>query len=175
MQDTVIPVSVHEECNYNVVITAVHQHKRAYMTTVLKLTLLVELQALLFSCGPCYFVVWGGNWNTVMSCTGELASWSELSRTEQLYWPTLWIQKRVNFFLRNNNFCSDIHYETHLELKNWRNLSNWFGCVMAQRCNNCFAGDHTLPSSQWIWGNGNSSAEDTFTPSVSLGKKYSQI
>jgi len=65
-------------------------------------------------------------------------------------------KKRVNFsyffFFLRNNFCSDIHYEIHLELKCLS--KHWFGCVMAQRCNNCIAGDHILLSSQWILDGG---------------------
>jgi len=52
------------------------------------------------------------------------------------------------FFVSNNNFCSDIHYETHLELKYQSFCPNIDLGVMAQRCNDCIVGDHTLPSSQ---------------------------
>ena len=73
------------------------------------------------------------------------------------------LKKGSFFFAKNNNFCIDIHYETHLELKYLKvSFQHWFVCVMAERCNNCIAGHHTLPSSQWtLEGNGNYSVEDT--------------
>jgi len=46
--------------------------------------------------------------------------------------------------------------KTLLELKLLS--KHWFRCVVAQRCNNCIAGDHTLPSSQWILGGNGTTA-----------------
>jgi len=81
-------------------------------------------------------------------------------------------KKESVFFVRNNDFCSDIHYETHLEL-NYQ-LSKSF-------CPNVDLGELWLkdaipcpPASEYwraLEGNGNYSVEDTFTPKlrVSLG------
>jgi len=65
------------------------------------------------------------------------------------------------FFCKEQQFCSDIHFGTHLELKCLKvSVPTLIWVVMAQRCNNCIAGDHTLPSSQLILvGNGNYSLQ----------------
>jgi len=45
--------------------------------------------------------------------------------------------------------CSDLHHNSHLELKPLKlSVPTLTGCVMAQRCNNCIAGDHTLHALQ---------------------------
>ena len=81
-------------------------------------------------------------------------------------------KKRSIFFLRNKDFCSDIHYETHLELKCLKpNID--LGVLWLKGAIIVLLETLPCPPASEYWraleGNGNSSIEDTFHSKVSLG------